>query len=176
MKKILLLVLLPLISWGQATIKGKITDKKGAVLPGANIQIEGLYDGASANEKGEYSFKTDEIGDKTLSVSMLGYKPSNKKIKIEKGEIQQDFVLEESINTLNAVVITAGTFEASDEKKMVMLKPLDIVTTAGGGADITAVMHDATVSVGPVHHGRDGQTPGIGGLKDQVGGRLKRRH
>ena len=138
--KTLLFLLLPFIGLSQATIKGKITDKKGAVLPGANIQIEGLYDGASANEKGEYSFKTDEIGDKTLSVSMLGYKPSNKKIKIEKGEIQQDFILEESINTLNAVVITAGTFEASDEKKMVMLKPLDIVTTAGGGADITAVM------------------------------------
>ena len=48
--------------------------------------------------------------------------------------------LEESINSLNAVVVTAGMFEASDEKKMVMLKPLDIVTTAGGNADIVSVM------------------------------------
>jgi hypothetical protein len=38
------------------------------------------------------------------------------------------------------VVVTAGMFEASDEKKMVMLKPMDIVTTAGGGADIVSAM------------------------------------
>ena len=38
--------------------------------------------------------------------------------------------LQEAMNVLNTATITAGTFEASDSKKMVMLKPLDIVTTA----------------------------------------------
>jgi hypothetical protein len=37
---------------------------------------------------------------------------------------------------LNEVVITAGVFEASDRKRMTILKPLDIVTTAGAGADV----------------------------------------
>jgi vitamin B12 transporter len=33
------------------------------------------------------------------------------------------------------VVISAGAFEASDEKKSTVLKPLDIVTTAGSNGD-----------------------------------------
>ena len=142
MKKLNLILILVMPFWGysQTTIKGKITDKKGETLPGANVQIEGTYDGASANEKGEYLFKTDEKGDKIISVSMIGYRAAKQQISLKLGENTLDFVLEESINSLNAVTITAGTFEASDEKKMVMLKPLDIVTTAGGAADITAVM------------------------------------
>lgn len=140
MKKLFLLLLLPFIGFSQVIVKGKITDKKGEILPGANIQIEGTYDGASANENGEYSFKTDEKGAKSILVTMIGYKPEKKTVTLTDGENVLDFALEESINSLNAVVVTAGIFEASDEKKMVMLKPLDIVTTAGGGADITAVM------------------------------------
>jgi hypothetical protein len=140
MKKFLLILFLPFFGYSQTTIKGKIADKKGETLPGANIQIEGTYDGASANDKGDYQFKTDEKGDKTIAVSMIGYKPFKQNITLKSGENIIDFTLEESINSLNAVTVTAGIFEASDEKKMVMLKPLDIVTTAGGGADITAVM------------------------------------
>jgi CarboxypepD_reg-like domain/TonB-dependent Receptor Plug Domain len=140
MKKLLLLFFLPFFGFSQTIIKGKVTDKKGETLPGANIQIEGTYDGASANDKGEYQFKTDEKGDKIIVVSMIGFRAFKQNISLKLGENIVDFALEESINSLNAVTVTAGTFEASDEKKMVMLKPLDIVTTAGGGADITAVM------------------------------------
>ncbi|TAF27060.1 MAG: TonB-dependent receptor [Runella slithyformis] len=140
MKTLFFFLLFPIIGFAQATVKGKVTDQKGEALPGANIQIEGSYDGASANEKGEYTFKTDEMGEKTLVVSVVGYQTNKQKVLLKAGENTVDFVLKESINTLSAVTITAGTFEASDEKRMVMLKPLDIVTTAGGGADITAVM------------------------------------
>jgi len=41
-----------------------------------------------------------------------------------------NFRLKDAFNELNAVTITAGTFEASDSKRMVMLRPMDIVTTA----------------------------------------------
>ncbi|MCG8699620.1 MAG: hypothetical protein MI922_16315, partial [Bacteroidales bacterium] len=43
-------------------------------------------------------------------------------------------------NQIEDIVVTAGAFEASDEKKSVVLKPLDIVTTAGGAADIYETM------------------------------------
>ncbi|NBA86791.1 TonB-dependent receptor plug domain-containing protein [Emticicia sp. CRIBPO] len=144
MKQLLLIILLVTagfsVALGQANIKGKITDRKGEVLPGANIQIEGTYDGASADEKGEFAFTTDSKGEVVFKITMIGYNPSVKKATLGTGDVRLDFVLEESINALNAVVITAGTFEASDEKKMVMLKPMDIVTTAGGAADIASVM------------------------------------
>ncbi|MES2516621.1 MAG: TonB-dependent receptor [Bacteroidota bacterium] len=140
MKNLLLFFLLPIFGYAQTTVKGKVTDKKGETFAGANVQIEGSYDGASADGNGIYTFKTDEKGEKIISVSMIGYKPEKRKVTLKSGENQVDFILEESFNSLNAVTVTAGTFEASDEKKMVMLKPMDIVTTAGGGADITAVM------------------------------------
>ncbi len=38
------------------------------------------------------------------------------------------------------VTISAGSFEASDEKKNTVLKPLDIVTTAGANADIVSAL------------------------------------
>ena len=37
---------------------------------------------------------------------------------------------------LDEIVISAGTIEANNERKVTILKPLDIVTIAGGGADI----------------------------------------
>jgi len=37
---------------------------------------------------------------------------------------------------LDEIVISAGTIEANNERKVAILKPLDIVTIAGGGADI----------------------------------------
>jgi len=125
---------------GQTLISGKITDKKGEVLPFANVALEGTYDGASADENGIFSFTTDEKGTKKLQVSMIGFLSFQKEIVCNQTPISLEIKLQESINSLNAVVVTAGMFEASDEKKMVMLKPLDIVTTAGGNADIVSVM------------------------------------
>ena len=142
MKKLFTILFLFTINYGfsQITIFGKISDKKGEGLPFANVALEGTYDGASADENGNYSFKTDEKGKKKLVVSMIGYNPTSKEIDIAGQKLEFNFSLEESINSLNAVVVTAGMFEASDEKKMVMLKPMDIVTTAGGNADIVSVM------------------------------------
>src|SRR5690606_36388454 len=46
-----------------------------------------------------------------------------------------------SFDKLDAVVITAGVFEASDEIKHATLKPLDIVTTAGATGDVTGALN-----------------------------------
>ena len=142
MKKLftLLLTILIFSAQAQTIISGKVSDKKGEVLPFANVALEGTYDGASANENGLFTFSTDEKGSKKLVVTMVGFLPFSKEIELKGEKISLEIRLEESINSLNAVVVTAGMFEASDEKKMVMLKPLDIVTTAGGNADIVSVM------------------------------------
>jgi len=142
MKKLILLLLaiitLPALS--QISISGKVTDKKGESLAFANISLVGTYDGASSEEDGKFNFTTEEIGIQTLQVSMIGFNTLKEIISISKDGLVFDFKLTVAINSLNAVVVTAGMFEASDEKKMVMLKPMDIVTTAGGGADIVSVM------------------------------------
>jgi hypothetical protein len=124
----------------QTLIKGRVSDRKKEKLAGANVFLKGTYDGSTADTEGRFSFSTSEKDTAVIQVSFVGYEPYSQKIKLSKTTLEFDIVLEEQANELNTVVISAGAFEASDEKKMTMLKPLDIVTTAGAGADITAVM------------------------------------
>jgi hypothetical protein len=62
--------------------------------------------------------------------------------------------LKESVTSLDAVVITAGTFEAGDKARVSVLKPLDIVTTAGAAGDIIGAL---TTLPGTQTVGEDGR-------------------
>lgn len=120
----------------QTTISGTVTDNKKNLLPGANIFLKDTYDGTTSNVDGTYSFITTETGKQILSVSFVGYESFEDTLQLNGGTLSVNIVLKEAFNELNAVVITAGAFEASDEKKNTILKPLDIVTTAGAEGDI----------------------------------------
>lgn len=123
-------------SFAQTKIFGKITDSKKVSIPGANIYLKDTYDGTSSDANGNFSFTTDETGEKILVISFIGYQNYEQKINLDGKEITVNAPMKESANELKAVTISAGAFEASDEKKMVMLRPLDIVTTAGAAGDI----------------------------------------
>jgi hypothetical protein len=125
----------------QTLIKGKVTDKKNS-LPGVSITLKETYDGATTDSSGNYSFKTSEIGEFILSATSVGYKLFEQKIKLEKkGSLIIDIILKEEVTELSAVVISAGTFEASDRKRAAaVLTPLDIVTTASANGDVTGAL------------------------------------
>ena len=89
----------------QTSISGKVTDKKGEVLPFANIALEGTYDGASADENGKFSFSTDEKGTKKLVVTMVGFLTSQREVQLNGQKIELEIKLEETINALNAVCL-----------------------------------------------------------------------
>ena len=136
-----LLVLTMLGASAQQTLTGRVTDQKGHALPGANVFLQGTYDGANTDSTGAFRFTTTSQKDTaTLLVSYIGYEPFSKKITLSQTAPFAVRLLE-TANELNTVIITAGSFEASDEKRMTMLKPMDIVTTAGANADITAAMN-----------------------------------
>ena len=59
--------------FSQNTLSGKILDNKGKPVAGANIYIDGTYDGTSSNDAGEFSFTTTSTGNQTLVVSFLIY-------------------------------------------------------------------------------------------------------
>lgn len=128
--------LFPYFLIGQTTISGVVSDQQGKGIPGANIFIKDSYDGTTSDVNGKFSFSTAETGDQILAVSFIGFKPSEQKIILNGSNVEIKIKLKESLNELKAVTIAAGAFEASDEKKMVILKPLDIVTTAGASGDI----------------------------------------
>ena len=123
----------------QHTISGRVTDAKNNPIEGANIYLEGTYDGASSDTQGKFTFETAEEGLQTLVVSMLSYETH-----YEAGDISfftdMEVKLLESFNSLDGVTLTAGTFEAGDNSKASVLKPLDIVTTAGAAGDFVAAL------------------------------------
>jgi len=136
---ILLILFISQLSFSQNIISGKITDAKGKPIAGANVFIEGTYDGNSSDENGNFSFETTTAGKQMLVVSFLTYETLNQIIAVEdfKGKVLK---LQESVNTLDAVVITAGIMESGDKARVSVLKPLDIVTTAGATGNIVSAL------------------------------------
>lgn len=136
----LLLLLSVIPAAAQTLLSGKITDQKGNAIPGANAYLKGTYDGTSSDTQGNFRFLTDETAQQTLTVQAVGFKTREIGVECTGTPVTVQVVLAESINLLTAVTITAGAMEASDEKKSVVLKPLDIVTTSGAMGDITAAL------------------------------------
>lgn len=136
---ILLLILVSSSMFGQQFISGKIVNEKGQAIEGANIYLDGTYDGAASDATGNFSFSTNEKGTKKLVVTILNFESFSQEITVENFK-NKTIKMRESVNTLDAVVITAGSFEAGGKSKVSILKPLDIVTTAGSNADIVAAL------------------------------------
>lgn len=116
-------------------IEGRVTDASKNPLTGANILLRDTYDGATSDTLGNFRFETEETGVQTLQVTYLGFDSVVQKITLTGGVFRINPVMKEGFNELKVVVISAGAFEASDEKKVTVLKPLDIVTTASAGGD-----------------------------------------
>ena len=138
---LILLICVPDLLSAQTTIAGKVTDKKNPLI-GVSITLKDTYDGATSDSSGKYTFKTSEKGEFILTATSVGYRPFEQTIKLEgKGIMTIDIVLKEEVTELSAVVISAGTFEASDRKRAgVVLTPIDIVTTASANGDVTGAL------------------------------------
>jgi len=128
----------PLISQ-QSTIHGKVVEKSGLPIIGANVSVVGSYDGGVTDLEGVFNFKTAERGQIKLQISYLGFE--TKSISNQVASLQGiEVILRSSAMTLDAVEITASTFSAGDNAKVAVLKPLDILTTAGSVGDVIAAM------------------------------------
>lgn len=123
----------------QQTVSGIVTDVKMNPIAGANVYLEGTYDGGTTNEEGKFLFETEETGNQNLVVSMIAYEPY-----MQYGDVAflegVTIELKEAIIELTGVTLSAGTFEAGDNSKASVLTPLDIVTTAGAAGDFVGTL------------------------------------
>ncbi|MCX2837700.1 TonB-dependent receptor [Salinimicrobium sp. MT39] len=123
----------------QNQISGKVTDRNEQPIAGANVYLEGTYDGATTNSFGEFSFSTKNRGEQILVISYISFETARKKIQVNTA--QHLFIkLREDVTALDAVTLSAGTFSAGDNSKVTVLKPLDVVTTAGVAGDLMAAL------------------------------------
>lgn len=135
----IILFLMAFITVSQTTINGTIIDENGLPIPGANIYIEGSYDGGTSNNEGMFSFKSEEKGVQTLIVSFLAFETYKNKIDVVKMN-DLKIILREDVNALDAVVLSAGSFSAGDTSKISVLKALDVVTTASAIGDVVGAI------------------------------------
>lgn len=157
-------LLIAFISNAQQTVSGIVVDEKNKPIAGANVFIDGTYDGASTDDKGIFSFQTTASGNQILVISFLTFETLKTAIDANNCK-DKTFKLKESVNTLDAVVITAGSFSAGEKSRVSVLKPLDIVTTAGSAGNIIAALQTLP---GTQNVGEDGRLFVRGGEADET--------
>ncbi|SHG41389.1 TonB-dependent receptor [Winogradskyella jejuensis] len=161
---LILILCFSLISQAQTSISGKVIDSKGNSIVGANVYLDGTYDGATTDEEGKFLFSTVETGTQILVVSFLSYETKSLTLDVSllnKLEIK----LREDVNALDTVVLSAGTFEANDNSKVSVLKPLDVVTTASALGDFVGALQTLP---GTSNNAEDGRLFVRGGNADET--------
>ena len=136
---VFLLFLLPKVILAQAIVSGTVVDQKGMPISGANVYLEGGYDGSTSNDNGRFSFETSETGIQTLTVSYVSFETFKMVNDVSKMK-DLKIVLRDDVNSLETVTISAGSFSAGDNSKISVLKPLDIVTTASALGDFVGAL------------------------------------
>ena len=128
------------LSFSQTKITGKVTFKNKGIGE-INVTLKDTYDGATTDSDGNFSFETSEKGNQILTFTHPKYNEVQKPIVIEDKDLSVNTELKEQINEIDAVVISAGSIEASDRKRATaLLTPIDIYTTAGADGQISSAL------------------------------------
>lgn len=123
------------------TLSGTVRDAAGQPLLGANVFLKTTFDGATTDSLGRFRFSTRQTGTLPLLVTLLGYQPQEQPAVLDGQPHRFSVALQEVRNQLGDVTITAGSFEASDEKRSTVLTTRDVQTTAGALADINGALN-----------------------------------
>lgn len=139
---LLILTLSTAFSWAQLVVKGKITDKRGAGLAGANLSVLNTSYGTTANLDGEYSIELPSSAAKIiLEAQYVGYKSQQKTLTQLDGTAEVNFELGYDILEMEAVVVT-GTADPTQKKKL----GNSIGMVAGSAVDNGSAQIDAALS------------------------------
>lgn len=123
-------------AYSQVVISGQVLSKDSLPLAYANVYLKDVYDGGVSNDSGRFSFPTKAKGAVLLIVSSLGYQSLEMPLLIGDTALFVTAQLQNKAAVMDDIVVTAGTFEVNDKKRGVILKSLDVVTTAGAAGDI----------------------------------------
>ncbi|PTX43365.1 outer membrane cobalamin receptor [Christiangramia gaetbulicola] len=161
---ILLLFLKLTLCFSQTEISGMVTDRKGNPLQGANVYLENTYDGATTDEHGKFEFSTLSTGLQSIMVSFIAYESYKLESKVEEMN-NLEIRLFEDVNSLDAVSLVAGSFSAGENSRVSVLKPLDVVTTAGVAGDFIGALQTLP---GTQRVGEDGRLFVRGGTAEET--------
>ncbi|GAE63474.1 Outer membrane cobalamin receptor protein [Chryseobacterium indologenes] len=129
-----------ILGYSQVKVSGKVTYRNKGVGE-VNVTLKNTYDGATTDAEGNFSFETNEKGSHILTFTHPKYETVEKSIMVDDQEVIVSVLLKEQISEIDAVVVSAGSIEASDKKRATaLLSPIDIYTTAGADGQITSAL------------------------------------
>lgn len=124
----------------QTLISGKVVDITGLPVKGASVYLDNTIDGATTDSSGNFHFTTSETGNQTIMATCVNRPPAGEPIVVMGDMKDLVITMKSAAKELKSVTITAGAFEASNDRTKTILTPLDIVTTAGANADVVKAM------------------------------------
>src|SRR6478735_11055638 len=108
---LLLTLILGLRASAQTIISGKVMFKKQTIA-GASITLKDTYDGTTSDSLGNFKFTTTEKGNQLLLITAVNYKPFEQPLTLAGQPSTFEITMKEEVTELNAVIVSAGTFEA----------------------------------------------------------------
>ncbi|MDR6463739.1 TonB-dependent receptor [Chryseobacterium sediminis] len=136
----LIFLMASIMGYSQVKISGKVSFKNKGVSE-VNVTLKDTYDGTTTDAQGNFSFETSEKGSHTITFTHPKYENVERTVSIENQEISLNVDLKEQISEIDAVVVSAGSIEASDKKRATaLLSPIDIYTTAGADGQISSAL------------------------------------
>lgn len=128
------------MGYSQVKISGKISFKNKGISE-VNVTLKDTYDGATTDAQGNFTFETSEKGPHKITFAHPKYENVERDISIENQDVSLNIDLKEQISEIDAVVVSAGSIEASDKKRATaLLTPIDIYTTAGADGQISSAL------------------------------------
>ncbi len=139
----------------QIQIKGRVAESKGKAVPFATVYIKNSISGAITDSLGYYKLQYNKKGGLTIIATGIGYDTAIYNLILDTNtHYTVNLTLKENSSSLNEVVITPGSFEANNDRKVAVLTTMDIYTTAGAAGDVVGAIQTL---------------PGIQKLSDQTG-------
>ena len=92
--------------FSQLTIKGKVFNQDGNVLPGAAVVINGSNHGVSTNSEGEYRIENLKPGSYEIIASFLAFESHSQEVDLE-SDLTLDFILQHSAILADEVLVSA---------------------------------------------------------------------
>lgn len=105
----LFLIFLPIISFAQSSISGKVTTTENVPIPFATIQILNTNIATTSDSEGFYSLEVDSSGKYSIHFSSMGYESIVKEVSLKSSEnLKLTVQLSEEYKNLGEIVITSN--------------------------------------------------------------------
>ena len=114
------LSLAPLPQTRPATLSGKVTDRTGNPLPGANVVIKSTKIGAATGVNGNYAFNLPDTAwgqPVVVEARFIGYRAVRDTVDLSENHLTQNFVLDADDLEMDAITVVS-TFDKTEQASL----------------------------------------------------------